>query len=100
MSILIKCMKKPQRCAGCYMFLRGLTMAGVPWQECAATEYELSDPFGSCMPDWCPIAEIQPHGRLIDADELMRTVGYDMDVLQAEDIHNAPTVIDAEGDEV
>lgn len=48
------------------------------------------------MPDWCPIGEIKPHGRLIDADELLRTVGYDMDVLHVEDIHNAPTVIDAE----
>ena len=79
MAIIIKGMKKPQRCAGCYMFLHGLDMDGTPWQECAATDRDPGDTFGSCMPDWCPISKLpERHGRLIDANaalKLLRNLG-------------------------
>ena len=103
MSVLIKGMKMPASCAGCYMFLHGLTMDGHPWQECADTERELDDPFGCGRPDWCQIVEIkEPHGRLIDADaifnNLERTGWYDnADRDIAEDlVLDAPTIIEAE----
>lgn len=99
MSVLIKGMKMPASCAGCYMFLHGLTMDGHPWQECAVMERELDDPFGCGKPDWCPIVEINgPHGRLIDADELMRMVDDYLDVVWPEDIEEAPTIIEADCD--
>lgn len=97
MSVYIKGMKMPASCAGCYMFLHGLTMDGHPWQECAVTERELDDPFGCGKPDWCPITEIkEPHGRLIDADALIaahkdvcsRSMKFNLDL--------APTVIETE----
>lgn len=108
MSILIKGMKKPQSCAGCYMFLHGLTMDGHPWQECADTERELDDPFGCGRPEWCQIVEIkEPHGRLIDADALEQIIAqfslnweYGQGVSDCWDaLLAAPTVIEAEGDE-
>lgn len=108
MSILIKCMKKPQRCAGCYMFLNGLDMDGTPWQECAAIDRDPGDPFGSCMPDWCPISKLPvPHGRLIDADALVKevediakefpsdSIGAERFKLFAKFITEMPTIIQA-----
>ena len=97
MSIIIKGMKKPRRCAGCYLFLDGLDMDGTPLQICAAAERDPGDPFGSCMPDWCPISDLPvPHGRLIDADALIaahkevcsRSMKFNLDL--------APTIIEAE----
>ena len=71
MSIYIKGMKMPASCAGCYMFLHGLTMDGHPWQECAVTDSELKDPFGCGKPDSCTITEMQPHGRLVEAEQIV-----------------------------
>ena len=52
-------------------------------------------------PSDCPLIEIPPHGRLIDADELKtkhhRTDDcYETEYVEMEDIDNAPTVIEAE----
>ena len=54
--------------------------------------------------DNCPLEEIPPHGRLIDADKLMTEVmDSDLDHLQRDDwreviqiVQDAPTIIDAE----
>lgn len=64
MSILIKGMEMPKNCLLCY---------------CTDTEYGecCLDPEKRCPEDyrqraeWCPIMELPPHGRLIDADALM-----------------------------
>lgn len=71
-DLLIKGLKMPTSCAGCYMFLHGLTMDGHPWHECAVADCETDDLFGCGKPDWCPLVEVPPHGRLIDADELFK----------------------------
>lgn len=64
-------------------------------------------------PDYCPLVEIPPHGRLIDADELRelyeewendKEAGIDIDKCHVpipvirQNIDDAPTVIPAEGE--
>jgi hypothetical protein len=60
-------------------------------------------PYKMPRPNWCPLIEIPtPHGRLIDADELMvEIMDSDLDHLQRDDwkeviqiINDAPTVIE------
>ena len=69
-DLLIKNMENPKSCAGCYMFLHGIDMGGTPWHECAVADRETDNPFGCGKPDWCPLVELPPHGRLVDADEM------------------------------
>ena len=67
MSILIKGMEMPKNCYTCpfcdYVSARCDAVKGTPYTP--ADRYEK-------RADWCPLIEIPPHGRLIDADELMR----------------------------
>ena len=102
MAVLIKGMEMPKSCAGCYMFLHGIDMEGHLWQECALKERDLDDPFGIGKPDWCPLVEVPPHGRLIDADALKDNWTHkDLDLFSQgwgwlRDLNQAPTVIPAE----
>ena len=54
-------------------------------------------PYGGHRPDWCPLVELPPHGRLIDADAIqdynVETFGQRLLI-----IDTAPTVIEAEGE--
>ena len=65
-------------------------------------------PYGEGRPDWCPLIEIPPHGRPIDADELkskFRHGNGDDDADSAwistirRFITQADTIIEAEGTE-
>ena len=48
-------------------------------------------------PDWCPIKELPPHGRLIDADKLFaRVTDYYGTSYTIDMICEAPTIIPAE----
>lgn len=47
----------------------------------------------------CPLVEVKPHGRLIDADSLALTMNMDCPRVEYEDLVKAPTIIEAEGDE-
>jgi len=79
MSILIKSIKMPKNCDIC--FIR---------DDC-----EYSMPL-SKRPIDCPLVEVpEPHGRLIDADEILKENKYNgiMDVYK---IAIAPTIIEAE----
>ena len=98
MSILIKGMEMPKSCGFCP--LRHEARDG---DECylgaSLTEYQK-------RPYDCPIVPIQPHGRLIDADNLltdksMSIIGKGMIfggqyVFSESEIVNAPTIIPAE----
>ena len=77
MSILIKGVEKPMSCDDCI----------VPLSKCD---------FLQRRADECPIVEIPtPHGRLIDGDDIY--IGrWDIDTDLAEQIHNAPTILEAE----
>ena len=113
MSILIKGMEIPTSCDKCRFCVNGFT-DDAPMYECAVQSYENvsvlveSDgkPF-DFRPDWCPLVELPPHGRLIDIksveDGKFVTVGNDYQrwwngALESV-IDNAPTVIEAEGRE-
>ena len=62
MSVLIKGMEMPTRCWDCLLNTHGY---------CMASEHSDIIPSDAPIPNWCPLIEIPPHGRLIDADALM-----------------------------
>lgn len=98
MSILIKGMKLPESCAECT--IQDVTACGTDYKWL----YDHQTYYDAVRPD-CPLVELPPHGRLIDADELekkikMLNAHYSYrEVVEYADIHNAPTIIEAEGQE-
>ena len=107
MSILIKGMKKPNRCIDCpFMISRDN-------DDCILQ----SNVANALFMNWddmklnCPLVELpEKHGRLIDADALADNLDYD--AMHYEEDHEmkancaswlrsraAPTIIEAEGDE-
>ena len=106
MSILIKGMKKPKSCNACMFDVYGLCLIN--------SNIEGDDE----LTHSCPLIELPPHGRLIDADALkiyqmeenVRADGdpneYEYDAglidglhMAAKDVSVAPTIIPAEGGE-
>lgn len=86
-SILIKGMEMPKNCLRCPIF------CGLP--------YQYRDEKGR-RPD-CPLTELPPHGRLIDADKLnihdvSPAYGFCVMGVTEEDIELVDTVIEAEGE--
>ena len=104
MSVLIKGIRIPESCAKCRFCVNGFTDEA-PMYECACQSYDIvsvlvddnGQPF-NFRPDWCPLVEVPPHGRLIDADkateESMKRTGKRLLA-----IDTAPTIIEAEGSE-
>ena len=104
-GIYISDMEMPKTCNGCAFNLIGHCMAykGL-YVERKNLEY-------NGKPEWCPLVELPPHGRLIDADALMETIRahdyplkahfnstdngmFTIGIQQAVD--EQPTIIDAE----
>ena len=110
MSVLIKGMEMPRDCPFCPMS---------HWNKmdkltgCDAVSGKRYIPEGDYLywnsegrPDWCPLVEIPPHGRLIDADALDKKLinggciwPEEYAEWADECFANAPTVIEAEGRE-
>lgn len=105
MSILIKGMEMPPNCFLCKLsYMRGERLF------CSVMKNEQVLP--SKIDSNCPLIEIQPHGRLIDADALEVQDGWLRDskyfaqesshthitFVYSNDIVNAPTVIPADKD--
>ena len=99
MSILIKKMEMPKGCWAC-------PFAVGKHYECLFTKKSYN--WGlTTRPSGCPLIEVPPHGRLIDADVLMTEfMDSDLDHLQRDDwreviqiVQDAPTIIEAEGSE-
>lgn len=67
MGVYIKGMEMPGGCGDCPCNIYGDCDAVTPRKQ----KYRWS---GDTRPDWCPLVEIPPHGRLIDADALMETI--------------------------
>ena len=99
MSVLIEGMKKPISCETCCMYDDGKV-------ECRLNGYDVYEATVEMRRHrQCPIVEVPtPHGRLIDADRLIRKEiqhllyhlpNGDMAIPQI-DIEHAPTVIEAE----
>lgn len=99
MSILIKGMKMPMNCLMCQFHgFGGYKNESIVCSLTGRSEGQLSN-----VPD-CPLVEVPfPHGRLIDADELLKRKGdaYDsgghlLYAVGTGSIMTAPTIIDAE----
>ena len=116
MSILIKGMEMPKRCAYCPMLEGdrddGLCHAASRWLD--DDEYWLwyqypEGDIDTSKPSNCPLIELPPHGRLIDADAFYEVLdgGYDLDFDELPEtkrellrmITDAPTIIEAEVDD-
>ena len=81
MGVYIKGMEMPEDCFTCPLKEEGF---------CNLTNAYASN-INKINSD-CPLIEVpEPHGRLIDADKLFRDIEWD-------DIENAPTIIEAEGE--
>lgn len=123
MSILIRGMEMPTSCDKCRFCVNGFT-DDAPMYECAVQSYENvsvlvesgGKPF-DFRPDWCPLTELPPHGRLGDLDKLWdRMYNYtdnegakipygDNDFMIHKDsacelIEDMPTIIEAEGSRI
>ncbi|MBQ7247115.1 MAG: hypothetical protein IJS22_03375 [Lachnospiraceae bacterium] len=106
MSILIKGMEMPGRCGSCPCLHAEHPI------HCQAVKADRSKritaPYGLPRPDWCPLIEVPPHGRLIDADayekllqglgnrDYRREKGTICDAVKFLHSHYTPTVIEAE----
>ena len=68
MSILIKGMKMPKDCPYCplahWNFKNEFTGC-----EIVKKYFSTEEMYADGRPDFCPLVEIPPHGRLIDAEE-------------------------------
>ena len=87
MSVLIKGMEMPRNCRECGLYIDG---------ACYAKGYrDYRSIMDMSKPDDCPLIELPPHGRLIDADAIqdynVETFGQRLLI-----IDSAPTVIEAE----
>lgn len=93
MSLLIKGMAMPKNCMDCPLFESKYHFHG-----CHAVPKSFKDidmwNFVGDRPSWCPLVELPPHGRLIDADALCDgLVSNHPVVIYAK---SAPTIIEAE----
>ena len=99
MSVLIKGRKKPQNCMMCQFHgFGGYKNELIVCSLTGRSEGQLSNVLG------CPLVEVPtPHGRLIDADKLLKkgiTLSWSVQKWMSEvDIGLMPTIIEAEGDE-
>lgn len=100
MSILIKGMEMPENCRNCpFSDKEAWCLIPGDWRE---RNYMPS----SGRSEYCPLVEVSPHGRLIDADYLYEVLdgGYDLDFDEVPEtkkellrmIEQAPTIIEAE----
>ena len=62
MSVIVKGLEMPKACADCHLNLDA---------TCSPKGYMVEDSCYEKRADWCPLIELQPHGRLIDADAFM-----------------------------
>lgn len=104
MSVLVKDMTMPRDCPMCPMahwnafnMISGCEV--VPGKKYAIRDPEYAN--SDHRPDWCPLVDVPPHGRLIDAD----AIPYNKIMLDGDDfyygvtmpyIDRMPTIIEAE----
>lgn len=81
MSILIKGAKMPKACCECPCF--------EDYGYCNALEDDA--PIDDNIRYDCPLTEIPPHGRLIDADKVMADANYDLTILESLKAPKMPT---------
>ena len=71
MNVLIKGMEKPKRCADCPIYFAGLCSVKLQNGKCPLDG----------IPEWCPMIEVPtPHGRLFDAEDLIKILDVSIEV--------------------
>lgn len=101
MSVLIKGMEMPKTCIECPMQFGGMCYVQPPEID----EPRVAPTVDQCVSrtSWCPLVEVPPHGRLIDADIMIKRYEPDMNrrIYGGNfifDLEYAPTVIPADKD--
>ena len=92
MSVIVKGMEMPKACCFCE-FSEGKNY----WCRAAKRDWG-ADPYNS-VADFCPLVELPPHGRLIDADALSGECVPEPTFIAEtlfRKLNNAPTIIEAE----
>lgn len=109
MSVLIKGMEKPKNCWDCPM-VSGYELADERKVQYSTIRCRLTNkrrPIGEPIADDCPLVELPPHGRLIDADAAAKrgwTISRTYSASPTEMVYEArtmtdevlPTIIEAE----
>ena len=95
MSIFIKGMEMPKSCNKC--FFRHITLTDNDY--CLATREKIPWEHRKEKQDFCPLIELPPHGRLIDADALLSENVDPFTEQTILKIKFAPTILEAEEDE-
>ena len=110
MSVIVKGMEMPKNCVECPC-CRHDNWNGETAHQCNVSFItfgaEDENWIYNTRPNWCPLTELPPHGRLGDLDKLMTEfMDSDLDHLQRDDwkeviqiVADASTVIEAEGSE-
>ena len=100
MSVLIKGMGMPESCEDCSAQIIDPTGGA---SGCAVNHSIILRKRGERRPAECPLVEVPKHGRLIDADELLRrkcdaydSRGHFLYAVGMGNIVTAPTIIEAE----
>ena len=93
MGVYVKGMEMPESCYKCKLDLRtDACPAFDEWHK----EYPYSIRAKDRLPD-CPLVEVpEPHGRLIDADEITAFLELERNNINVESLDEFPTVIEAE----
>jgi len=99
MGIYIKGMEMPKSCWHCEFCRDGFDEYAEHYDYCVALDMNILISQTERHEN-CPLVEVPPHGRLIDADELKQKMHYDAFdwlVLNESDVDDAPTIIKSEG---
>ena len=116
MSILIKGMEMPTRCFACPFCDVENSEVNCAISHGSYIEYKEIDEQRAIQdrPIWCPLIELPPHGRLIDADALNKDIEQSVVFSARQQKQNAeirgafkvydrikvaPTIIEAEGED-
>ena len=95
MSVLIKGMEMPSSCDNCELCTCYVREDGTEENyRCVITFYPIHE-FNE-RHEYCPLVEIPPHGRLIDADILASMCDAPNWCVWLTEIYDAPTIIEAE----
>lgn len=105
MGVYIPKMTMPKNCDSCPLITDGkdyqicfVNKEFIPWRW--ADEHSCEQIHD--RPSWCPITEVPPHGRLIDADALITVTemvnGEYKTYIEVFEIADAPTIIESEGE--
>ena len=71
MDVLVKNVSMPNHCLECWNCDKNFTSPNLGVIENWICLLRMKFVPADKRPDWCPLVEVEPHGRLIDADALL-----------------------------